>query len=136
MRHEVEKIIYEYCLLRYVPDLQRGEFINIGLMMVCKRHKWLRTGIEIDEKKIFAISPECDILRLKKQSEVFLRDDVPSFDLPVEEKYRWLAAVKSAIIQTSPSHPGIIICNTNSDTERIADILDEKFQSLFKRMVK
>lgn len=125
-----DKIIYEYCTLRYVPDIERGEFVNVGLMMMCKRHRWLQTSIHIDERRILGLCPAADTERLRTQLAVFERKDVPQADLPVEEKYRWMAAVKSAVIQTSPSHPGIIPTDAAPSVA-----LENKFDELFKRLV-
>lgn len=131
-----DKIIYEYCVLRYVPDVERGEFLNVGLMMMCKRWKWLRVELLIDEARILALSPCADLPLLRRQLEMFLKKDVPSPGLPVEERYRWFAAVKSAIIQTSPSHPGIILSpNPESSEESIESALEITFADLFSRLV-
>ena len=127
-----EKLIYEYCLLRYVPDIERGEFINVGLMMMCKRRRWLRTALRIDEERALALAPECDLVRLRTQLGVFTRSDVPEAGLPVEERYRWMGAVKSAIIQTSPSHPGLLLL---SDGDDVRKRLDVEFDRLFARLV-
>ena len=104
-----DKWLYEYSVIRFVPRIDRDEFINIGLIMMCKRQKWLRGMISINEFKLQAISPSTDINCLKQQAAIFERLDLPFSDLPIEEKYRWLTATKSAMLQTSPSHPGIII---------------------------
>lgn len=127
------RIIYEYCLLRYVPDLERGEFVNVGMLMMCKRHKWLRGEIFISEERIMRLSGRKNLQLLKQQLGVFTRPDVPTRDLPTEEKYRWMAAKKSAIIQTSPSHPGILI---PTDEKTVKTQLDQKFSELFNRLVK
>lgn len=143
---EHEKIIYEYCVLRYVPDIERQEFVNIGLLMMCKRYKWLESKIEISIDRIKHLGGASNADFLKKQSMIFLRKDVPASDIPVEEKYRWLSAVKSAIIQTSASHPGIIILNTGENLdkanvnnvekrENIINLLETKFEELFKKLV-
>lgn len=131
METDKEKIIYEFCVLRYVPDIERGEFINVGLLMMCKRHKWLRTEIRLVPERIERLSGRVDLILLERQLGVFKKREVPAKDLPVEEKYRWMAAVKSAIIQTSPSHPGILY--TTPDSARAA--LENKFDSLFNRLV-
>lgn len=99
--------LYEYAVIRYVPRVEREEFVNIGLIMMCKRRRWLRCEIKINESRICCMCPSADIGLLKRQVALFGRRDVPGPDLPVEETYRWLTAVKSAILQTSPSHPGI-----------------------------
>lgn len=127
-----EKFIYEYCLLRYVPDLERGEFINIGLLMMCKRMRWLRSDIIINSARILSFCNRADLKRLEQQCTVFKMADVPSPNLPVEEKFRWMASVKSAIIQTSPTHPGIIY----SEMNYALDELESKFNELFSKLVK
>lgn len=128
-----DKVIYEYCVLRYVADVEREEFINVGLMMMSKRHRWIRCATHIDERRIAMLfrAPDTDCLR--RQLGVFTRTDVPAPDLTVEERYRWLAAVKSAIIQTSPSHPGILPPVSTRQDAWCA--LDSKFEELFRRLV-
>lgn len=131
MTQAEDKIIYEYCVIRYVPDIERQEFVNVGLLMMSKRMKWLRCHINIDEQRIRALFGDSDIELLRKQIEIFRNGEVPFKGLPVEEKYRWMAAVKSAIIQTSPSHPGIIVASN----EEGASSLDKKFRELSSRLV-
>lgn len=128
-------LIYEYSLLRYVPDIERGEYINIGLMMMCKRLRWIKVSTYLDRNRIAAFDPQCDFDRLSCQLEVFERCKAPSPDLPVEERYRWMSAVKSAFIQTSPSHPGIIL-PSEFDSEDPRLTLDSLFHRLFHRLVK
>lgn len=130
------KVIYEYATLRYVADIEREEFINVGLIMMSKRYGWMKAELSVDENRILHCFPKADICLLKRQLEVFANPAVPSADLPVEERYRWLAAVKSAIIQTSPSHPGIILADGDLSKAEIRSLLDAKFQSLLARMVK
>ncbi|MDE6008949.1 MAG: DUF3037 domain-containing protein [Muribaculaceae bacterium] len=130
-----EKIIYEYCLLRYVADIEREEFINVGLMMMSKRYRWMRCELHIDEKRISSLFSHPDIERLRIQLSLFTRNDVPFPDLTVEERYRWLAAVKSAIIQTSPSHPGILLLPSPISRKEATDSLNEKFTALFNRLI-
>lgn len=99
--------LYEYAVVRYVPRVEREEFVNIGLIMMCKRRRWLKCEICIDEDRIRSLYPLADIELLRRQVALFQKSNVPRPGLPVEETYRWLTAVKSAILQTSPSHPGI-----------------------------
>lgn len=129
-----EKIIYEYCVLRYVADVEREEFVNVGLLMMSKKQRWLRCELQIDERRIGAMFPRADVALLRRQLTVFTRRDVPAADLTVEERYRWMAAVKSAIIQTSPSHPGLLpAVATRPEAHRA---LASQFDKLFQRLVK
>ena len=116
--------LYEYAVIRYVPRVEREEFINIGLIMMCKRRRWLRCEIRINESRIRSLCSTADIYLLRRQAALYLRKDVPSPGLPVEETYRWLTAVKSAILQTSPSHPGISL-----------EPMDATFLRLLKELV-
>lgn len=118
--------LYEYAVVRYVPRVDREEFINIGLLMMSKRRKWLRGEVVIDEKRLKAFDPHVNLDCLRTQASLFTRDDVPSPDIPVEERYRWLTAVKSAVLQVSPSHPGLLASETDLDVE---------FERLFNDLV-
>lgn len=128
----MENIVYEYCLIRYVPDIEREEFINIGLLMMSKRHRWLNSRINIDKDRILAVCKDSDLELLDKQSRIFLDVSVPFADIAPEERFRWLAAAKSAIIQTSPTHSGIILAGVSDSP---AQLLQDKFNSLFSRLV-
>lgn len=130
-----DNFLYEYAVVRYVPDVERGEFVNVGLIMMCKRRRWMRGVIRLNERRLKALDPDVDIEQLKVRLSLMERSDVPDSSLPVEERYRWLTAVKSAIIQTSPSHPGIILpeeCNGNTPP---SEILETEFNRLLNRIV-
>ena len=129
-------LIYEYCVLRYVADIEREEFVNIGLMMMCKRRIWMKVELMINEDRIHAMFRNADIERLRTQTTLYIKGDVPARGLPVEERYRWLAAVKSAIIQTSQSHPGIIRHNPDLSPSELHDLLSDHFDHLFNRLIR
>ena len=131
-----DDFLYEYSVVRYVPHVAREEFLNIGLLMMCKRQKWLKGKIELNEDRLKALDPCVDINKLKHWSSIYGRDDIPFKDIPAEEKYRWLSAVKSAVIQTSPSHPGLVIVS-EPEMEKGEKIktLEKEFDRLFKELV-
>lgn len=134
-----DDFLYEYAVVRYVPRVDREEFINIGLLMLCKRRRWLKGEIRLDVGRIKALYGRADIGALRRQASMFMRRDVPSPDVPVEERYRWLSAVKSAVLQVSPSHPGIIAVGDdmghNADPGEAEKILDREFLRLFGQLV-
>ena len=123
--------LYEYAVIRYVPKVDREEFVNIGLIMMNKRHKWLKALVLLDEDRIKALYPKVDLECLKNQSRLFEMKDVPAKDLPTEEKYRWLTAVKSASLQVSQSHPGLL----NTDKESIEYSMEKEFERLFALLI-
>lgn len=152
-----DNLLYEYAVIRYVPRVEREEFINVGLLMMCKRRRWLRCAIYLDAERLKAFDSRVNIERLRHQLQLFERSGVPFPDSPVEERYRWLVAAKSACLQTSPSHPGIAYLPfeaslMSSDAEATStipcveasqisspdcsSILDSTFERLFTELVK
>lgn len=124
-----ENQLYEYAVLRYVPDIEREEFINIGLVMMCKRRRWIRLAVKIDERRLAALGGCIPVDTLRAQLAAFdgiargAREAGPIAEYPVEERFRWITAMKSACIQTSRPHPGL--CTD----------LDLTFTRLFARLV-
>ncbi len=105
--------LYEYAVIRYVPHIERGEFVNVGLIMMCKRCRWIKSIIHIPVDRIELMKPPHDPATLRHQLRQFesicagTREAGEIAMLPVEERFRWLTAVRSASIRTSAVHPGI-----------------------------
>lgn len=124
-----EKHLYEYAVLRVVPKVEREEFINIGLLLFCKRQKFLRIEYRIFSDKIKSICSEFDQEQLKENLDSFVKigsgkkDGGPIATFDIAERFRWLTAVKSSSIQTSRPHSGF-----SSD-------LDETFEKLYSELV-
>ncbi|MDE5850053.1 MAG: DUF3037 domain-containing protein [Muribaculaceae bacterium] len=120
---------YEYAVLRYVPRVEREEFINVGLAMMCKRRRWIKVSILLPSCKLKAICPDADCEALERQLQAFVdiaegrKNAGPVAQYPVEERFRWISAVKSSVIQTSRPHPGL------------CDDLDATFKRLFSELV-
>lgn len=108
-----EQHVYEYAVIRYVPRVEREEFINVGLLMMCKRLKWIKAEIFPDPAKLAVFNCAHSIEEIGEQLDGFLkvasgdRAGGPMAELPVEERFRWLSAVKSACLSTSRPHPGL-----------------------------
>lgn len=129
-----DDILYEYAVIRFVPRVDREEFINVGLIMMNKRRKWMKASVIIDEERVKSLFPNVDIDCLKNQSRLFEMTDVPDSQIPVEEKYRWLTAVKSACLQVSASHPGLLAIETY-DAESLPALMEEEFSRLFSLLI-
>ena len=124
-----EKHLYDYAVLRVVPKVEREEFVNVGLMLLCKRQKYLRIAYQIPTEKIIAFCPEFDIEQLKMNLDAFVKicngksDGGPIGTFAIEERFRWLTALKSSSIQTSRPHSGF-----SSD-------LEATFEKLYTELV-
>lgn len=107
-----DKFIFEYAVIRVVPKVEREEFVNVGLILFSKRLKTLLIKFNIPEHKIKCICAELDIEQLKLNLEAFEKictdksNRSPISQFEIDEKFRWITAVKSSSIQTSRPHPG------------------------------
>jgi hypothetical protein len=108
-----DKVTYEYAIIRIVPKVEREEFFNVGVLLFSKRKNFLGVKYNIDEKKLEAFSDELDLELLKEHLNAWERicDGTPESgtigQFEVSDRFRWLAASRSTIIQSSKTHPGL-----------------------------
>ena len=127
---EQPKHLYEYSVIRVVPDVERGECVNVGLLMMCKRLRKVWVRLTDDLQAVSMLCPDCDTEALGHQLVSFVTiggghpEGGPLAGLPAEERFRWLTAVRSTIVQTSRPHPGESL---NPDVT---------FEELYSRLVK
>lgn len=125
-----EKDLYEYAVIRVVPRVEREEFINVGLIVFCKRRRYIKMLYEINDARIRALFPEIDTDELLANLDSFerisrgARDGGPIAQMEIAERFRWLTAVRSSAIQTSRPHPGMC-----TDLELLTKKLFEKLVS-------
>ena len=68
-----EKHVYEYAVMRYVPRVEREEFINVGLLMMCKRLKWIKAEIYLDPEKLAVFDCAHTLDEIRNQFDGFLK---------------------------------------------------------------
>ncbi len=121
---------YDYAVLRVVPRVDRGEFINAGVLVFCSAQGYLKAGIALDEARLRALDPAADLPALRgalaaiaavcaggEQAGALGR-------LSARERFDWLVAPRSASVQTSPVHSG-----------RCRGPLDGTLEHLLQRLV-
>ncbi|RYD96366.1 MAG: DUF3037 domain-containing protein [Sphingobacteriales bacterium] len=108
-----DKQLYEYAVIRIVPRVERGEFINAGILLYSKKADYLSGRFIVDREKILALDPLADIALIEAQlqgleritkGEKSCKSSIATLDKA--SRFRWLSANRSTIIQTSPIHPG------------------------------
>ncbi len=115
-----DKHLYEYAVIRVLPRVEREEFLNVGIVIFCKREKYLQMKFELDEQRLRCLCQEFDLDQIRKNLESFekicqgAKDGGPIARLDVPSRFRWLTAVRSSVIQTSRPHPGM--CSGLDDT--------------------
>jgi len=125
-----EDKIYEYAVIRLVPKVEREEFFNIGLIMFSKREKFIRIEYYLCPDKFQLMQSKLDYNDIIKNLESFKKiadgekDSGPIAKMEIPERFRWLTAVRSAVVQTSRPHPG-----KSKD-------LEKTFGKLFEELVK
>lgn len=108
-----EKQLFEYAVIRVVPKVEREEFINIGVILYCSGQKFLQCILELNQEKLKALCCDTDIDELRQHMLSFEKickggnDAGPIGKLTMAERFRWLTATRSTILQTSKVHPGL-----------------------------
>ncbi|HEY3080114.1 MAG TPA: DUF3037 domain-containing protein [Chloroflexota bacterium] len=104
---------FDYALVRVVPCVERGEFLNAGAILFCRSRRFLDARIELDEARVRALWPRADLDEMRANLEAIPRicaggpDSGPIGRLPLHERFHWLVAPRSTVIQTSPVHSGL-----------------------------
>ncbi|SRR5690554_6299226 len=129
MQRMQEDKLYHYAVIRLVPKVEREEFFNIGLILFSKKEKYIRLQYHLCRKKFNLMCSDIEYeeviksLETHKQIAEGNKEFGPIAHMDIPERFRWLAAVRSSIIQTSPTHIG----KTND--------LDMTFERLFEELV-
>jgi len=123
------KHLFEYAVVRLVPRVEREEFINIGVILLCKRVDYLNCKFHLDSKKLRLFCETIDEADIKDNIEAFKKichggpDGGEIAQWEAIERFRWLTAHRSASIQTSRPHHGF------------TDDLDLTLDKLFEELV-
>ncbi|MGX5820271.1 DUF3037 domain-containing protein [Chitinophaga lutea] len=108
-----EKRSYEYAVIRVVPRVEREEFLNVGVILYCKRPEFIGTLISMDEERLRAFCGKTDIPQVREYLEAIDRISAggpgsgPIGQLDAGSRFRWLTATRSTVVQTSKVHGGL-----------------------------
>ena len=104
---------YQYAVIRVVPRVERGESLNVGIVLLCRSKGYIGAATSLDEARLQAFAPDTDpaIVRpyLEAVERVARGDQAggPIARLSIGERFHWLVAPASTIIQASPVHTGL-----------------------------
>jgi hypothetical protein len=101
--------VFEYALIRVVPRVERGETINVGVIVYSQAYGYLCARIELDERRLLAIDPLVDLDTVRTALSAFEKacTEGPLAGRPLGERFRWLTAPRSTIVQPGPVHSGL-----------------------------
>jgi hypothetical protein len=108
-----EPTSFEYAVVRVVPSPQREEFINVGVILLCRERRFLQAAIRLDAGRLAALAPSIDADMVRQQLDIIdpiCRGDSQAgslAELSLVERFRWLISPRSTVIQVSPVHCGL-----------------------------
>jgi hypothetical protein len=117
---------YSYAIVRVVPRVERGECVNVGVVLFSRERRHLAASIDLDRARLLALAPDLDLALVGRHLATFLAvaagrpEGGPLADLPPAERFHWLTAPRSTIIQTSPTHVGRA-ADLDTELERLVD---------------
>ena len=103
---------YDYAVLRIVPHVEREEFVNVGVILSCPGRQFIGTRVQLDMTRLRALAPTLDEDAVRSHLASFEAvcrggaDAGPIGALPARQRFHWLVAPRSTVIQTSPAHTG------------------------------
>ncbi len=126
----LEREAFEYALVRVMPRIERAEFINAGAIVICRARRFLESRIALDRARMRAIAPgltDDELLEIERQLSVIPRicagdrSAGPISELNLSQRWHWLTAPASTVVQAGPVHTGL-----TADPNAILDRLFQK----------
>jgi hypothetical protein len=103
---------FQYALWRVVPRVERGERFNAGVVLFCRRHRFLAARTHLDEARLRALAPDVDPAGIARHLRMLERiaageaEAGPIARMEQSERFHWLVALSSTVVQPSPVHTG------------------------------
>lgn len=104
---------FAYAIVRVVPHVERGESMNAGVILLCRPHRFLAARVELDEARLRALAPGCDADEIRMHLDAIPRiaagdpDAGPIAALSQAERFHWLVAPASTVVQPGDVHTGM-----------------------------
>jgi hypothetical protein len=106
-------VSFDYAVIRVVPRVEREEFVNTGVILFCLQRDFLAARVELDRERVRAIWPGADLEVLAEHLAAVPRicaggeGSGPIGALSQRERFHWLVAPRSTVLQVSPVHSGL-----------------------------
>jgi hypothetical protein len=106
-------ISFDYAVVRVVPRVEREEFVNAGVILFCKEQRFLRARVQVDEARLRALWPDIDMDTVRRHVEAIpaicdgIESAGPIARMELRERFHWLVAPRSTVVQVSPVHSGM-----------------------------
>jgi hypothetical protein len=114
-----DRASFDYAPIRVVPLVERGEFLNAGIILFCRTKRFLEARVDLEPDRLAAVAPHLDLAEVFRHLEVIPRIAAgdpsagPMSELPQAGRFHWLVAPRSTVVQVGPVHCGI--CDDPAD---------------------
>ena len=119
------RVPYEYAVIQAVPRIERGELINVGVLLYCQRYDFLRARTHLDADRLHALDPGADAgaVRVALRSwEDTCEGAGAAHTMTQGERFRWLVAPRSTVLRAGPVHMGLA-ADPAAELDRLAGLL-------------
>ena len=114
---------YDYAIVRVIPRVERGERVNVGVILSCVDAEFLDARIEVDESRLLSLEPRVDLDAVRASLAAIsgvCAGEGPIGALPTRDRFRWLVSPRSTVVQTSAVHTG----RTTDPTATLERLMD------------
>jgi len=106
----VSRPVFEYAALRAVPRVERGECVNIGVILYCQARDFLAVAVHVDAARLQVLDPDVDVEGVTLAAQALQRTcdgEGPAGQTSLGQRFRWLTAPRSTVVQAGPAHSGL-----------------------------
>jgi hypothetical protein len=119
------RMVFEYALLRVVPDIDRGECLNVGVLVYCQTTDLLVAAVHVDQARLAALAPSLDLDDVRRALDGIHQvcaGGGPAATTSLGQRFRWLTSPRSTMIQTGAAHAGLT-SDPAAEPERLVALL-------------
>jgi hypothetical protein len=123
-----DRVVFEYAILRVVPRVERGECLNVGVLVYCQPANLLVAAVHLDRERLAAVAPDLDLDAVERALEGVHRvcsggsDAGAAAESSLGQRFRWLTSPRSTIVQTGPAHAGLTE-DPSAEPDRLLELL-------------
>ena len=121
----MRRAAYDHALLRAVPRVERGECLNVGVVLFCKERDLLELAVHLDEDRLRGLDPGVDVEGVREAVEALRRTcagDGPAGETSLGQRFRWLTAPRSTVLRAGQVHSGLTE-DPAAELARLVDVL-------------
>ncbi|WP_250006114.1 DUF3037 domain-containing protein [Actinoplanes sp. M2I2] len=119
------RVPYEYAIIQAVPRIERGELINVGVVLYCQRRDFLAARTDFREDRLLAVDPGADVPAIGAALTSWnatCGGAGAAADISQGERFRWLVAPRSTVLRAGPVHMGLAV-DPSEELDRLVKLL-------------